>query len=135
MSEEKKEETKNKPAKKTSNKKLAAIQVRGLIGSKKGVKDTMKMLNLQKKHSLIIIEDTKANRGMLKKCTDYITYGEVDEATVKKVKKERDKGKKYFNLHPPRGGFNPRGIKKHFNQNGALGYRGEAIKDLIMKMV
>lgn len=121
--------------KESKSQKLAAIQVRGLIGAKQKVKDTMKMLNLQKKHSLVIIDDNKVNRGMLKKCTDYITFGEVDSETIKKVKKERDKGKKYFNLHPPRGGFNPRGIKKHFNQNGALGYRGEAIKDLIMKMV
>ena len=132
----KEEKAKPKKAKKENNsQKLAAIQVRGLIGAKQKVKDTMKMLNLQKKHSLVIIDDNKVNRGMLKKCTDYITFGEVDSETIKKVKKERDKGKKYFNLHPPRGGFNPRGIKKHFNQNGALGYRGDAIKELIMKMM
>lgn len=132
----KEEKAKPKEAKKENkSQKLAAIQVRGLIGAKQKVKDTMKMLNLQKKHSLVIIDDNKVNRGMLKKCTDYITFGEVDSETIKKVKKERDKGKKYFNLHPPRGGFNPRGIKKHFNQNGALGYRGDAIKELIMKMM
>ena len=42
--------------------------------------------------------------------------------------------KPVFRLHPPRGGF--RGsIKKPYGAGGELGYRGEAINDLIKRML
>jgi len=42
--------------------------------------------------------------------------------------------KPVFRLHPPRGGFSG-SIKKPFNENGELGYRGKAINDLIRRML
>ncbi len=41
--------------------------------------------------------------------------------------------KKVFRLHPPRGGY--RAIKKHLSQGGDLGYRGEGINELILRML
>lgn len=38
-----------------------------------------------------------------------------------------------FRLHPPRKGFKG-GVKKSYSAGGALGYRGEAINDLLKKM-
>lgn len=41
--------------------------------------------------------------------------------------------KKVFRLHPPRKGY--RSTKKSFAQGGDLGYRGDRINELIMRMV
>ena len=66
---------------------------------------------------------------------DRTTYGEINEETHKELVAKRGKGKKYFALHPPRGGFERKGIKKSYTQKGALGYRGEKINDLIKRML
>ena len=41
--------------------------------------------------------------------------------------------KPVFRLHPPRGGFKSK--KRTFKEGGALGYRGEAINELIERML
>ncbi|HUS77119.1 MAG TPA: 50S ribosomal protein L30 [Patescibacteria group bacterium] len=41
--------------------------------------------------------------------------------------------KPFFRLHPPRKGFK-RTIKKHYGNDGELGYRGEAINELAKRM-
>ncbi len=43
--------------------------------------------------------------------------------------------KPYFCLNPPRKGFGRKGIKVAFAVGGALGYRGEKINDLILRML
>lgn len=120
---------------KENSKKLGAILVRGLVEVKQEVKDTLRMLNLQKKNACVILDDTPVVRGMLKKCENYLTYGEVSEEVIKELKEKRPSAKKFFSLHPPRGGFERKGIKKPFNLKGALGYRGDKINDLIKKMI
>jgi large subunit ribosomal protein L30 len=41
--------------------------------------------------------------------------------------------KPVFRLHPPRKGYE--GIKRPFTMKGALGYRGEKINDLLVRMI
>ncbi len=143
-----------------ANKRLAAIRVRGLTGIRNKVKDTLKMLRLYKKNYCCVIPNTPAYTGMLKKTKDYITWGELDEETFKMLVEKRgeefngreadSKGKiryndfviidnkkikKYFRLNAPRKGFGRKGIKHSFQEGGALGYRGNAINDLIKRMV
>jgi large subunit ribosomal protein L30 len=113
--------------------KIAVIQIRGLVGSRQEVKDTMKMLNLQKKNSCVIIDKNPQYIGMLEKVADYITYGEVDEETIKLL--EPRKKQKQYALNPPRKGFERKGIKVRFNQGGALGNRGKEINSLIKRMI
>ncbi|MFH1056035.1 MAG: 50S ribosomal protein L30 [Candidatus Altiarchaeota archaeon] len=43
--------------------------------------------------------------------------------------------KRVFRLSPPRKGFERKGIKKPYTLGGALGYRGDKIKDLIGRML
>ena len=82
-------------------------------------------------------------RGMLKKVKDYVAWGEVSEALVQELVAKRGepspddpkKTKKYFRLHPPRGGFERGGIKRGFKVGGVLGYRGDKIELLIRKML
>ncbi|MFP4567980.1 MAG: uL30 family ribosomal protein [Candidatus Woesearchaeota archaeon] len=119
----------------SENKKLAAILVRGLVEVKQEIKDTLRMLNLQKKNACVILVDNPVNRGMLKKCENYITFGEVSDEVVALLKEKRPSTSKFFSLHPPRGGFEREGIKKPFNLKGALGYRAGKIDDLIKKMI
>ena len=114
--------------------KIAVILIRGQIGSKQEVKDTLKMLNLQKKNNCVVLEDTPVNKGMLNRVRDYTTYGLVKEETLKLLEKRRKEGKKYFALNPPIGGFERKGIKQPKTKGGALGPR-EDIDKLISKMV
>ncbi len=51
-------------------------------------------------------------------------YHKLEEAGIKP----------FFRLHPPRGGFK-KTIKRHYTNNGELGYRGSAINELIRRML
>jgi len=42
--------------------------------------------------------------------------------------------KSFFRLHPPKHGYRGKGSKFAFHANGALGYRGEEIDELIIRM-
>ncbi len=108
---------------------VAIIRIRGMTKIRSGIEDTMEMLGLDKKHSMVIREATPSVMGMVKKIKDYVTYGFVD-------KKVADKHgvAKTVHLHPPRGGFERGGIKKNFSIGGALGFRDEKIVELIDKM-
>ena len=72
-------------------KKIAILRVRGKIGIKKDIKDTMNMLRLYNKHHCIVINNSPNNVGMLKKVKDYVTWGEIDEETFKELLKKRGK--------------------------------------------
>ena len=53
-----------------------------------------------------------------------------------KLRDFQEKGiKPYFRLAPPIKGFERKGIKMPFAKGGVLGQRGDAIKDLIAKML
>lgn len=137
MSEEtQKKETKTKPSS-----KIAVLLVRGLVGVKSDVKDTLFLLRLRKKHVCVIVDNNETNIGMLRKVKDYVTYGEVTDETIKLLETKRGKKdeagklKPFFELAPPKGGFEKKGIKKSFNQGGVLGLRGEKINDLLIKMI
>jgi large subunit ribosomal protein L30 len=148
----------------------AAVLVRSLVGAPQPIIDTLKMLNLTRKNHCSLVK--KENEGMLKKVEAYITYGEIDEETLKKLilkrgrllgdkrvdekyfekfggldivvkelldgkKKLKDFGlKPVFRLHPPRKGFERKGIKRFYREGGALGYRPkEAMIDLLNRMM
>ena len=136
------EETTTKPAAPKAAKSdglVAAVLVRGLIGTRQPVRDTLSMLRLRKKHACVIMKDSVHLQGMLKKTKDFITFGPITDATVAELKKARkpahdEKGTLVFNLAPPVGGFERKGIKKTFVQGGALGKRKEMDK-LVKKMM
>ncbi len=124
-------------------KKIAVILLRGLIRINTNIKDTLFMLRLRKKFACTVIDDTPSNMGMIKKAKDYITWGEIDDDTLKALLDKRGKAdpedpkkmKPFFNLHPARGGFEKKGTKAPYNMGGALGYRGAEINKLIKKMI
>ncbi len=142
---------KKSPAKKTAAKtqnnnessvgKLAILQVRGVINAKEDIIMTMGTLLLRQKLACSVWPATPVNMAAAMKCKDYTTYGIISDETHqmlidKRGEKGRDgKIKKYFRLHPPRGGFERKGVKLPFTMGGALGNRGEKMNDLIKKML
>ncbi|MBL7054829.1 uL30 family ribosomal protein [Candidatus Woesearchaeota archaeon] len=140
--------------------RLAVIRVRGIIGVKKTINDTMNLLNLYKKNVCVVVPDNEIYRGMIQKADGYITWGEIDDEMFnllvekrgeeykgrekdkkgkveysKFVKVGDKKIKRFFRLNMPRKGFGRKGIKIAFSKRGALGYRGDKINDLIGRMV
>ncbi len=115
--------------------KIAAILIRGRVGAKQDVKDTLDMLNLKTKNSLVLLENNQVNKGMLEKVKDFVTYGEITNETMKTVEEKRKQKGKTYPLNPPVKGFEKKGIKKPYSKKGALGYRGKDINDLVKRMI
>jgi len=152
---------------------LVVVRVRGVIGAKRDVKESLRMLHLQRNHHAVLIDDRPAYLGMLRKVKNYVTWGEASKETVTLLLKKRgrmigDKKlsdeyakkigyeslneladaicegkveyknlpeiKPVFRLHPPSKGFKGK-IKKSYGTGGETGYRGEAINELIKRMV
>ena len=59
-----------------------AVRIRGAPGMKRKILDTLKMLRMHKVNHGVLIWGTKSYNGMLVKCKDYISYGEIDEKTL-----------------------------------------------------
>jgi large subunit ribosomal protein L30 len=112
--------------------KLAIVRVRGNVRIGTGVRDTFKMLGLNKKNHCVIVEDLPHIKGMLKPISHLATWGPVDEKTLAALK---TKGDKIFKLNPPRKGYGRKGVKMPFKRGGASGDRKEKINDLIMRMI
>jgi len=140
--------------------KLAVIRIRGLIGVNRDIKRTLDQLRLYKKNYCTVVQDNESYQGMVRKVKDYVTWGNIDEKMFdllvgkkgeeykgrisdrkEKIKynrflKIKDKNiKKFFRLNSPKKGYGRKGIKVPFNMGGALGFRGDKIKDLIERMV
>ena len=115
--------------------KIAAILIRGLIGVRFDIKDTLKMLNLNKKHACAVFQTSPSILGMMNKCKDYITWGEINEETIKALDSRKTSKDNVFKLCPPVGGFERKGIKTPFSLGGAIGYRADKINSLINRMV
>ncbi len=138
---------------KAENKLLAVIRVRGRAGVRHEIKETLKRLNLNKINNLVLVYGSKPNMGMIKKCNDFITYGEISEETLQRLAEKKElKAKKEeldeaFNgkkrpqeiarmpirMHPPRRGYES--IKSSYGNKGSLGYRGEKINELLKRMM
>lgn len=151
----------------------AVIRVRGRVGVRKTIADTLKLLRLHRVNHCVLIPSTPSYEGMLKKVKDYVTWGEIDKPTLLELIRTRGRlyGEKeitdeyirehtsfknleefvdallqqkiqykdlpnvkpVFRLHPPIGGWEK--TKRAFVEGGALGYRGKAINELILRML
>jgi len=65
--------------------------VRGGININRGIKDTLKMLNLTKVNHCVFVPETKEYKGMLQKVKDYVTWGEIEPETMAGMIKQRGK--------------------------------------------
>lgn len=137
------------------SKLLAVIRVRGRVKVRQSIAETLDRLNLKKVNNLVLLNAANASyMGMLKKCKDFVTFGEVDKDTLAKLLAAKgvkldegssgsllsgDKSPKELKIemplrmHPPKSGYE--GIKLAYNSGGSLGYRSESINKLIAKML
>jgi len=71
----------------------------------------------------------------LKENTEFATIDDLSKAMIENEYRMRDveDAKPVFRLHPPIKGYE--GNKRSYKNGGALGYRGEAINDLINRML
>jgi large subunit ribosomal protein L30 len=139
----------------------AVIRLRGTVNLAPKARKTLDLLGLKRINNLSLQMQNESSRKMIKMVEDFVTYGEIDDATLKELIEKRAtplEGKKVdtkkvladlkagktireagvrnlFTMSPPQGGFERKGIKVPYKIGGALGYRKEAINELIKKML
>jgi len=137
----------------------AVVLVRGIqYGVKPDIRTSLKYLRLTRVNHCVVYSDFNKIGKMLQVGKDYATWGEISKETltalveargrllgdkpipkdmIKSVVDAIEKGEKpsikpVFRLHPPRKGFKS---KKEVYPRGDLGYRGEAMKELLNRMM
>ncbi|NPA86846.1 MAG: 50S ribosomal protein L30 [Candidatus Diapherotrites archaeon] len=60
----------------------AVVRVRGSVGVKGDIEETMRRLKLTRVNHAVVIPETPVYEGMVKKAKDYITWGEIDKETL-----------------------------------------------------
>ncbi|MHA1377751.1 MAG: 50S ribosomal protein L30 [Candidatus Helarchaeota archaeon] len=79
-------------SKKEEQKKLLiAIRIRGNVGVRKSIKETLEYLRLFKVNNAVLLDERKSYKGMLQKAKDYITWGQIDKDTLYKLIVKRGK--------------------------------------------
>jgi large subunit ribosomal protein L30 len=73
----------------TTEKTMMVIRIRGGIDCPYYVKDTLKMLRVDRTNSATILKETPSSLGMLRKAKDYITWGEPSVEMIKLVLEKR----------------------------------------------
>jgi large subunit ribosomal protein L30 len=68
---------------------FAVIRIRSSIGLRKDVKDTLKMLRLNAINNCVLVPETADYKGMLEKCKNVCTWGEIDKETLVAMLKKR----------------------------------------------
>jgi len=111
-----------------SNAKILAIRLRGRVGVRDEIEDTLCMLGLKRRYSAALLEQNADTMGMVNKIESFIAWGEASTETIAALK-GHGKG---FALKPPVGGL--KAIKLVWPK-GDLGYRGEAINELLKRMI
>lgn len=72
------------PWKGDENMAYAVVRVRGSVGVRRDIADTLKMLRLHRvNHCVVVPEETF--KGMIQKAKDYVTYGEINKETLIKL--------------------------------------------------
>ncbi|MEM5829642.1 MAG: 50S ribosomal protein L30 [Candidatus Aenigmatarchaeota archaeon] len=68
---------------------FAVIRIRGEAGLRKEVRDTLQMLRLKAPNNCVLIPETESYKGMLQKCKDVCTWGEIEKSTLIKLLQKR----------------------------------------------
>ncbi len=60
----------------------ALVQVRGIVDTRREIKETLKMLRLHHINHCVLVPETPEYIGMVRKVKDYIAFGEVNAGTL-----------------------------------------------------
>jgi large subunit ribosomal protein L30 len=69
----------------------AAIRVRGMININPDIKQTLKLLRLNKVNHCVLLKENVSIKGMLQLVKDYITWGEIEKDMLFKLIQIRGK--------------------------------------------
>lgn len=118
---------------------ICLIRIKGQVGLRKEVAETLHRLRLRKKYTCVVLNPTKEQLGMIKSVKNFIAFGEINDETYEKLVEARGKKdaegklKHFFRLHPPRKGIES---KKHFGVGkGVLGDNKNKINELVERML
>lgn len=136
---------------------LAIVRLKGQQGIKNDMKDVLNMLKLTRPNHCVLLKDTPENRATISKINNFIAWGVINDAVLKKLvakrgefnadakdvevvlKKLKDGTKPediglngVFRLHPPSGGHKN---VKHIYPYGSLGNWGDEINSLLNRMI
>lgn len=138
---------------------IAIIRISGQVDLRGDIKSTLDRLRLRKKYTCVILQENKEISGMLKKVSQYVAYGEIDDEMLKEMILKRGKligdkpieanlvtslilkiksgefgnMKRFFRLQPPKKGFNKR--SRILYPKGILGNNGKDIALLLRRML
>lgn len=68
---------------------FAVVRIRGKVGIRKEIEDTLSMLRLEAINNCVVIPETPSYEGMIRKVRDYVAYGELDFNTFLMLFKKR----------------------------------------------
>jgi large subunit ribosomal protein L30 len=68
---------------------FAVVRIRGEAGLNKEIRDTLKMLRLKAPNNCVLVLETESYKGMLEKCKDACTWGEIERETLINLLKKR----------------------------------------------
>lgn len=135
-----------------NDKLVAVVRIRGRVNVRSDITETLDRLHLKRVNNCALIQlPNPSMQGMIHKCENYVSYGEIDEITLTKLlekhaadlsakdvlagKYDAVKFKELmpFRLHPPRHGY--KSTKLSVKNGGDLGYKGIEINKLIARMI
>ncbi|MGB9854039.1 MAG: 50S ribosomal protein L30 [Candidatus Bathyarchaeales archaeon] len=61
---------------------IAAVRIRGTISAPLQVRETLRMLNLNRNNYAVLIDNRPSFLGMLKTAQNFITWGEISKETI-----------------------------------------------------
>ena len=67
----------------------AVVQVRGVVNTRRDIKETLKMLRLHHINHCVLVPETPEYIGMIRKAKDFVAFGEVDAATLATILETR----------------------------------------------
>ncbi len=71
--------------------KLAVIKIRSDLGKNNKIKEALRILGLKKLYSCVVINKSPKNLGIIRNAESVITYGEIDDKTMKTLLIKRGK--------------------------------------------
>jgi large subunit ribosomal protein L30 len=70
---------------------IAVIRISGLVEIPKDAKETLFRMRLRKKFTLVLLNETPENLGMIKKVRNFIAFGKIDKETLAELIDKRAK--------------------------------------------
>lgn len=87
---------------------IAAVRIRGVISAPLEVRETLRILNLERNNYAVLIDNRPSFIGMLKTAQNFVTWGEVSKETIVALLKKRGRlvrGKKLTDEYVQKLGF------------------------------